>query len=65
MGIIFSLIGLIGSILLLLISFKTINPWKDDERDEWLRKYGTFAKIGGFIMLVFSVVRLCRIIYLS
>jgi hypothetical protein len=63
MGIVFNLLGLVVSILLLLISFKTINPWKEDERDEWLRKYGTFAKIGGFVMLVFSMVRICRMIY--
>jgi hypothetical protein len=63
MGIIFNAFALLVSIVLLLVSFKVIKPWKHGEGEEWLRKNGTMAKVGGVLLFLISVIKVFAWVY--
>jgi hypothetical protein len=53
------IIPLLGGIYCTLLGFRVVAPGKNPERNElWLKKFGTFMKIGGPFLILFGLVEL-------
>jgi hypothetical protein len=55
-------IGNIGiGAIMTLIGFKVYNPFKGKnepvKEELWFKKFGTFFKIGGIVMLIFGIIK--------
>ena len=53
------LIPLLGGIYCTLLGFGIVAPGKNPEGNElWLKKFGTFMRVGGPFLILFGLVRL-------
>ena len=62
----FAIGNIVFGLVMTLIGFKVYNPIKslgDPEKEAaWFKKYGTFFKLGGAVILVIGVLNLMRMI---
>lgn len=53
-------------IMMSLIGFKVYNPFKGknepEKEQQWYKKFGTFFKIGGVVILIFGIVKTVEVI---
>jgi len=61
MDLFFGIGNIVMGIVMTLIGFKVYNPFKGknepEKEEQWFKKFSTFFKIGGIVLLIFGIIK--------